>query len=339
MAKAEEIIKLNRIKMKAIYLILIMVLTLTVSDYSQLRKDLDKSRIPVSSELIDNILKHNKKDSPVKTVVSLFKIVAPDSVIDSDTSYYVMNSILTDLDGDDQTELLCLFGPNDNDTILGVFAKENNQWYLIYAEPVYSWNVSPEMTVANNYSRNKLFYLRGVGDRGSGVYLDYFDFYKLINGKVYKCLSLVNRAHISGWRLYINQFIDMKFEIATFNQDDIWVRYKYTFRPGNAYSEDLDLDSLRKLSFVDGEDGVSYKWDSSSFSYIPDFYMADSLSLNAAKVSCFGAFGNDKLFAKAFSNEINEKLKTGNREEVKLLKEFLSSINDDEPADNERKKK
>lgn len=325
--------------MKKLYLILIMILTLTASDYSQLRKDLDKSRIPVSSELIDNILKHNKKESPAKTVVTFFKIVAPDSVIDSDTSYFVMNSILTDLDGDGQAELLGLFGTQDIETILGVFAKENNQWYLIYAEPVSARNVSPGMTVANNYSNNKLFYLREVAGRGSGVYLDYFDFYKLINGRVYKCLSLVNRAHINGWALYINQDINMNFEISTFNQDDIWVRYKYTFRPGNAYSANMDLDSLGKLSFVDGEDGVSYKWDSSSFSYKPDFYMADSLSLNAAKVSCFGAFGDNKLFAKAFSYEINDKLKTGNREEIKLLKEFLSSLNNEKPAEMERKKK
>lgn len=238
----------------------------------------------------------------------------------------VFNPMFVNLDGAANDELICLLGWDQTSPYLTVFKKTKESWYLIYLEGVDTFYDVPAVSVAGGFSKNKIFYFNHVDDHGSGIYAASYSFYKLINGRVYKCLSLLDDAHIYGWGLFMNQAVKTRFEFSG-ARDDINVYYNYNFFPGAVKEGDCPWCSNENIPLVSGDNNIFYEWDDMKKKYKLARQVDNNPdNLTAQKIACFGDFGNDKLFVKAFRQEIDEKLKAGTPEQKKLLKQYLALV-------------
>lgn len=271
------------------------------------------------------------KKSDTLLLSEFAKLIKPDTlfnphVMHVDPDYgFIFNSVLVDLDGDNNNELLCLQGWDVYSPYLCVFKQVNSNWYLIYMEMIDTFYSSPTLYVANNYSKNKTFYLRRVYDHGSDVFIDGYSFYKLIDNHVYNCLNIVNDAHIYGWGLYMNQAVKSSFEFSGDTSDGLSVDYSYNFFPGSIYKTDCPWCAHEDISLIKGEDNVDYTYDNKEHRYKLDIpsYKDKADDLTAEKIACFANFGNDSLFIKAFRRHIDTTLKIGTPLQKKILHKYL----------------
>jgi hypothetical protein len=249
----------------------------------------------------------------------------------------VFCSMSINLDGDTTNELLCLMGWDITSPYLTLFKYEHGNWYLIYLEEIDTFYSSPTLYVANCFSRNKTFYLKRVYDHGSGIYIDGYSFYKLVDNKVYKCLDLVNDAHIYGWGLYMNQAIRLNVEFSGDESDILYADYEYDFFPGAINTKDCSWCANEDIHLIKGEDNVSYNWNANHHSYELDIpkYKNNADDLTASKIACFGGFGNDTLFVRAFKGQIDEVLKEGMPQQKIILKRYLALVKKDKAARTE----
>lgn len=256
------------------------------------------------------------------------KIIKLDTVGNSPSDsgrYAVFNSLHVDLDGDGTDEFLCLQGWDFTSPYLCVFKQFNDSWYLIYIERIETFFKSPALYVANNYSKNKTFYVRQSYDHASGVDMDGYRFYKLIDNKVYKCLDILDGAYATVGRR-IGQAVKSSFEFKGNSEDDLAVFYSYNFFP-------LDIFERHSVfSLIGGQDVVNYVYNSKEHRYklnIPLKSNNTVADLTADKISCFANFASDSLFVKAYRGQIDDVIKTGTPQQKKLLREYLSLVNKD----------
>jgi hypothetical protein len=298
-------------------------------------------KIEIPDEWIEKIRHYDFKQNNATLIRELESYLKPDSLFIPDYNRDInkkeagiLNPMFTSLDGESTDELVCLIGWDKSYPSMAVFKQIQDTWYLLYLEDFYMFYSQPELYVSNNFSKNKTFYFRRVYERGSGVYSDGYSFYKLINNKVYPCLNLVNEAHIYGWELYLNQDIRMNFKFNGGNADEIWVRYFYNFFPGAIKDGDCPWCSNEDIPLIKGDDGVNYSWDNKRMIYKPDISanLNEVENLTEKKIACFGAFGNDTLFVDAFRGQINEILKTGTKQQKKILNTYLNLVKKNKTA-------
>lgn len=311
-----------------LYLILLFFLLLISSNVGAQNAS-DKNKIKVPSEWIGKLRNYDYKQNNLTLLTEFESFIKPDSLEGSQLYSSEVGGMLypmfVNLDNDEADELIGLFGWSEEYPTLAVFKLIGVDWYIIHLEPFYMFYSSPELQVANNFSVNKLFYIRWLYERGAGVYCDAYHFYKVINNEVYPCLTLINRAYILGWGLYLNQEVEMKFSLNSVSADELWVKYNYNFFPGAVYLDDMPWEDHEEISFVKGEKGLTYYWDSTTYTYQPRIYNSPD-DLNKEKIACFGAFGNDTLFVKAFDNETKQTLNNGTSEQKMLLQKYLDIV-------------
>lgn len=287
-------------------------------------------RIKVPDEWIEKLRRFDYSRN-TKPIISEFeKIIKPDTIhkpharhIDEDYGR-MLNPIFADLDGEPGEELVCLLGWDYSFSDLCVFKRTDGNWYLIYMEPIDTFYSAPSLTIAGNFSKNKVFYFRYVNNHGSGVYEDRCSFYKLIDGNIYKCLDIVNKAHIVGWGLFVNQQVESSFEFLGDEKDLLNVNYNYNF----FHTGDGAKDESGDVSLIKNEATVSYQWDVKSNTYKlgPGYAPLEVDDLNETQIKCFGAFGNDTLFVRAFKNQLNQVLKTGTPKQKQVLREYFGQL-------------
>jgi hypothetical protein len=240
----------------------------------------------------------------------------------------VLNTLFVNLDGDAANEFIALLGRDITSPYLCVFKEKQGTWYLIYREEIPTMYTSPPLAVANCFSKNKTFYIRRVYQSGSGIYEDGYCFYKLIHNKVYKCLQIVNDAHIYGWGLYLNQAVRTSFEFSSDGDDCIAVDYIYNFFPGQLSKDQCSWCINDNIPLIKGDAPVTYIWDHRQSKYILKIlrYPNPLEDLDAAKISCFGDFGNDSLFVRAFAAQIKDVLNTGTAQQKRILTQYLTLV-------------
>lgn len=304
------------------------ILFVTLSSFARQKKShVPNVKVRIPTQWVENLRHYNFQPNNEVLISEFETFIKPDSLPGQKNhdGNGILNPMFIDLDGESGDELICLIGRNEEYPALTVFKKITGVWYLLYYEPFYMFYSKPEVYIANNYSKNKTFYTRQLYDRGTGIYRDGYCFYKLINNRVYPCLLLINKAHIYGWGLFLNQDIKMQFQFNSADADEISVDYDYNFFPGAVFASDVPWDSHDSLSFVQDKQQIMYSWDNLHHKYYPVPYR-DSASLNPDKIACFGDFGNDKLFVRAFNYEIKQTLKTCTPLKRKLLKKYLSIV-------------
>jgi len=299
-------------------------------------------RIKIPAEWIEKVrhYKYNLQDTSL--LMEFERLIAPKTLEgasaghDSAEGRCVFDPMFVDLDGAAVDELTCFLGWDDTAPYFTVFKKISGAWYLIYLEQIQTFYDIPVVSVAGNFSQNKIFYFRHVDDRGSGVYADSYSFYRLINNKVYKCLNMVNEARIYGWGLFLNQEIKAKFDFSGVNDDYISVDYDYNFFAGAIDDNDCSWCAHPENPLIKGGDRVYYDWDKETKTYKLEKPVDDNMShLTARKIACFGDFGNDTLFVRAFRSEINETLKSGTLQQKKIMRRYLAMVKQDKKARTE----
>jgi hypothetical protein len=289
-----------------------------------------KKKVPSGwIEQIRNIDYKNKTDQ-IRLIQDLEPLMMPDtfegSKHDAERISHTFSPMFVNLDEDATDELIGLFGLDESKPVLTVFKKIDADWQLIYFEPYYMWYNSPELSVAANFSTNKLFYIRCLYQRGFGIFHDGYQFYKLLGGEVVQCLTLPNETRIFGWGLYLNQSVKMnKLSINSANADEIWVEYNYRFFPGAVQKDDLIGEEYPEISFVEGEQGAAFVWVENEKKYRQKLPNYDSAQLTEQKIACFGDFGNDQLFTQAFHYELKRALQQGGEVKKKLLVDYLNA--------------
>jgi hypothetical protein len=300
----------------------------TLASFGQINiQEQETKKIKIPNEWIKKLTTYDYKSNNSQLIKDFEIFIKPDTLVlphykNQKEDNGILNPITVNLDNDEQDEIIALIGWTEYDPMLTVFKKIDENWYLIFTQTFHVYYSSPELIVANVPSKNKTFYIKWLYERGSGIYRDSYHFYKLINGKVYHCLEIVNKAHIFGWGLYLNQQIQSNFKFNSATADELWVTYEYNFFPGAVYSSDAPWDSHTDIPFVKDEKGIKYKWDSSTNSYRPEYYKRSG-ELDDSKIECFGAFGNDSLFVSAFSYEILQTLEKGTKKQKELLTKYL----------------
>lgn len=318
--------------MRCSVLITILFIFCTIDSFSQPEVKYGNVKIKIPTEWIEKLFKYDYKNNKKEFLEQFEGYIKPYSLDGSaylnHPNDWVLNPMFVNLDNDPENEIIGLFGWSQEHPVLAVFKKIDKSWFLLYLEPFFMKYQPPELQVANDFSANKTFYIRRVYDGGSGIYRDAYDFYKIINNRVYPCLELINEARIYGWGLYLNQKVNMKFKFNSANADNLWVTYDYSFFPGAIYDNDVLWGAHEEISFVKGENkGVSYSWDTISNTYQPFIYF-DTLKegLTKDKIACLGAFGNDTLFVKAFKYEIDQTLERGGDEQKTQLQKYLDIV-------------
>lgn len=295
-------------------------------------------KIKVSKEWINSLRNYDYNKDNTLILEQFESFIFPDTLAGSNEYSHEGGGLLTpmfvNLDNDANDELIGLFGWNEVEPTLAVFKLIGEDWFLLYLEPFYMFYDSPEIKVVNNISTNKTFYIRWLYERGSGIYCDAYHFYKLIDNKVYSCLTLINSAYIFGWGIYLNQIVEMSFNFKSKNDDILYVTYKYNFFPGAVYKNDMPWEGHEDIPFVKGEKKLKYYWDSLSLSYKPVFNTRNKDDLTEQKILCFGSFGNDTLFVKAYDFEIKQTLKKGTSEQKKLLQDYLDIVKTNQHANS-----
>ena len=305
---------------------LIFILNLSLSAQSDLgRQDFDPVKVP---ETWIRMVKNFDYKSSNTAIIEGFEAISPDSLFYPQYGNQrelggIFNPLIVNIDEDHTEEIIALIGWMMQYPQLAVFKKIEEEWFLIFAEPFHVHYSEPEVHIANVPSANKTFYIRWLNGRGSGIFLDTYYFYKIIDGKVYKCLQLINKASIFGWGLYLNQDVESSFKFNTSTSDEVWVSYEYSFFPGAVYDSDAAWTAHPEIPFISGNAGIAYVWNNNSRLYEPRFEYTE---LNEQKIACFGDFGNDSLFVLAFKDELQELLQYGTEEQKRLLSSYLKLV-------------
>lgn len=295
----------------------------------------------ISDSWIEKAKRFNYNRREDTSLISEFsKLIGSDTIPYAHTEHVdpdygrIFNEVSIDLDSDGQAELICLQGWDVYRPVLCLFKQIDGNWYLIYKEQIDTFYGSPTIYVANNYSRNKTFYLRRVYNHGSGVYVDGYSFYKLIDNQVYHCLDIVNDAHIYGWGLFMNQAVKSDFDFRGDMVDEISVNYSYNFFPGSMGTGDCSWCTHEDTPLIKGEDNVTYTYNSKKHKYIFEAapYQNSATDLTEEKIKCFGDFGNDSLFVHAYRRQIDTVLKMGSPLQKKILKKYLRLVKKDKVA-------
>lgn len=281
---------------------------------------------------------------PDTSLISAFaQLIKPDTLDNPHAEHVdpdygpVFNAILVDLDGDQNNELVCLQGWDVTEPYLCVFEQKGGNWYLIYKEEVSTFYSSPTLVVANNYSKNKTFYLDRVYDHGSGVYIGGYSFYKLVDDHVYKCLDIINDAHLYGWSPTLNQAVTSSFEFSDYS-DEVSVSYNYSFFPGMMEKSDCPLCASDSIPYIKGEGGVIYSYNQKEHKYTLNIpaYANGAEDLTDDKISCFADMGNDSLFIAAFRRQIDTTLKIGALKQRLILRQYLSLVDRNRTANHKK---
>ncbi|MBD2768089.1 hypothetical protein IC235_09325 [Hymenobacter sp. BT664] len=322
-----------------------MVILLTITQCVSPASKEKIAGVKVPTEWVERVREYDYKQDNLPILKQLEGFIKSDTLAGETDSTHIGRGIVDqssggiftllfiNLDDDPAVELVGIFGYARYDPILAVFKMINNSWYLIYREPFFIFNGESGIQIVNTPSANKTFYMRVLNERGSGVYQDAYRFYKLIHNKIYPCLELTNEARIYGWGLHLNQDVKLRLDFSSTSSDEFRASYAYRFFPGPGYDvSSRNNDQIgADAAFVTGEKSVSYVWDAATYTYqphplsYPDMLPEDA-DLTPDKVACFGQFGNDSLFVKAFAHEIQQTLRMGAKEQKSSLQAYLNFV-------------
>jgi hypothetical protein len=310
--------------------ILIVALTASACEHPDRNIHLDPSKpdkyqvnIKIPTAWIEKLRRFDYSRNTKPLLQEFEDLIKPDTVVTSKREHVnsdgsIIAPIFVDLDSQPENELICILGWDDYNPSLCVFKETDGQWYLIYIEGIHTFYSSPTLNIANNFSKNKVFYYRQVDGHGSDVYYDSYNFYKLIDGKVYKCLNLINDNHSYGPESFMSQEIKTTFEFSGDEADNMNVNIDYNF-----FTNGTD-------PLIKGENYVNYKWDIKSRTYKLEIfpYQKQLEDLSDQKIACLYNF-NDTLFVTAFKNQIDNLLKNGTLQQKQAMRKYLVGVEKD----------
>lgn len=290
--------------------------------------------IEIPSEWIEKIrgYKYNKD---TKTLINEFEgFLKPDTMINpnaelNDQGYrQLLDPLFVDLDGEQGVELISLIGWDIYNPYLCVFKQYSNTWHLIYIENVDKWGGTQLLNVANNFSQNKVFYYGYVSATGSGVYQDRYAFYKLISGKVYKCLDLLGSGLFVATERSMGEDMKMDFVFNGNDADEIHVNYNYRYSWTLPNEPQCYACVDEEIPLIQGSAGGSYVWDEKALKYVLNVRHnpATPNDRDVQKIAYFEEYSDNAMFAKAFKDQIDCILIKGTPQQKSEMKDYLKMV-------------
>lgn len=284
--------------------------------------------IPIEESLIDEIINFKGSQAEVNEINRrIYKKLGKTKLSELD-KYFIMNPIFVDLNSDNQNEIICSFGHLENYLTIGIFKKLEDKWNCIFFEDFGNHYNGVELNILNNSSKNKVISVTHLEERGSGIYKEVVYFFKLIKNEVKPCLRILKEARINGW-VFLNQTVTSDYSISNiYNQDNIWVNYKYRYYPveynGKLGNEDFEL------TIIEGKEAIIYDWDDIKQEYIPKFKSeSDNYGLSKEQIRCFEDFGNDSLIIQSFQKDFEHIKREGSEIQKGIVKRYTEMINNE----------
>jgi hypothetical protein len=254
-------------------------------------------------------------DADAKALVSEFARAHPSKALPAGTAVdedAYLRILTANLDEDPETEHLLVIGRDPANTELYVLDRRNQEWVIAFEEYFYLLNEEPRIHVL----RDGTFYVRTLHERGSGVWLFTWRFFKLVDGQVLDALEIVQESSLQLEVADLNQHAKATVRQT---QGGISVTYQYGFSPSQRILVDLglrkeseDAEDAPEVEVIAGKESVEYAWDPArrklSARYVPG-------GLDEAKVRCLMELGEEAHVAAAFRRELQALAKKGSSEQ------------------------
>lgn len=272
----------------------------------------------------------------------------PSEVLPASKSVYTskeyqpyLNITTINLDEDKEPEHIMFIGQNYANTMFYVIKKNGKEWKIIHSEYLWLHNEAPELHLQNSSLKNRTFYIRYLHERGSGIWMFTYRFYKVIGGKTYLTLEIPEELNLSMWPSSINGNINiMHLGIDTNeNGNSIFARYSYEFETGGTLFRDImhkdpyKMDALPMLAKQE-DATILFDWDEKGhkFKVSEPYTDAGPDVITPAQFDYFmNGFietpddDNATRFVPAFKKELQELSKSGSKEQKTIAKYLLSN--------------
>lgn len=232
------------------------------------------------------------------------------------------SALEANLDEDPETELLALIGRNESLTELAAFKRVSGQWQLAGHAPVNTWYYGPELGLLASGGPHRSFYVRQLESRGTGIFKESYQFFKLIDGELKLVLQIPLEARLYGWGQSVNQHLQARFQGLAGPDDRLHVTYNYRFFAG-PQDGDMSWDSHPEQILVADEAALDYVWDEARQTYFPDL---DISTLTTIQLESIETLEDPALFVRAFEKELRERIKTAPPALKQQIQSLLASI-------------
>ncbi len=288
---------------------------------------------------------------PATDLIYEFALAHPSKILPASKNLYIadkdgnrpyINITTINLDEDKEPEHIMFIGQNYANTMFYVIKKNGKEWKIIHSEYIWLHNEAPELHLQNSSLKNRTFYIRYLHERGSGIWMFTYRFYKVINGKTYMTLEIPEEMNLMMWPSSINGNIHItKLELDTNENNSIYVRYSYEFSAGGTLFssvmkvKDPTWDNFPTLTQQENA-SISFAWDEKGHKFeVSEPYTYAGLNvITPAQFDYFmnhfientdGDNDNANAFVPAFKKELKELAKSGNKEQKEIAKYLLSN--------------
>ncbi len=209
-----------------------------------------------------------------------------------------------------EPEHLLVIGRAPAQTELYVLDRGERGWTIAFDEYLDLVNEEPQVHVL----ASGLFYVRTLHERGAGVWLFTWRFFKLVDGRVVDALEIVQDSNLQmeASALYQHAEATVRPSPGGFS-----VTYAYRFSPSQQLLIDLGLRKeyafhAREVPLITGKESVVYAWDPARNRVSARYARG---GLDDAKVRCLMELGEEDHVAAAFHRELQMLAKKGGAEQ------------------------
>jgi len=290
----------------------IILLILTLLSLTTIAQNDNIGRL-VSANWIKRVIEGDNKSELINEFGKQFpsKAISTNPTENNNENSY-LNLTKINLDNDIDDEYLIFIGSDYANTMFYVV---DNDYKIIYEEYLWLHNEYPQLKIYNSIDQHKLFSFRFLYGRGSGHWLFTNKICRIELGKVYLVLEFVEDSNDTFNHKGINGRI--KSENVEEYGGQIFFDYSYELYPHSVVLENLDIQDESFTLIKKEKEVVIYSYDETKKKLVQN-----ENTITSEMEKYFFEPGNDSLFLKAFSKDLDKILETGTINEKKVV-EYL----------------
>ena len=279
---------------------------------------------PVPQDWVDRARKAVEKGAPIGDLVREFARTHHDPEAfpakSSDWTEPYLSLVPVDLDGDGiQEQVLFISGAYKDQTRLYVLRRLNDRWVVAYTHQAWAHNEPPTYEVLDCGEGKHAFHFVHLEGYGTGSWQYTSLFLRAVGGNVVCGLEIVDEHNLAlpGYDLIGNAHSSK----ITVRGDDLSVVFTYEFNGGFSLLEKLKIgtnDSKDEDVLVKGTAQVTYRWEPGAKKY-----RLIHAPLTEDQLRCFTRLYDERLFCKAFKNELRSLAERGTPSQRVLARYFL----------------
>ena len=253
-------------------------------------------------------------------LISEFGKLFPSKSIDlksSDNSNSYLNLTKINLDNDLDDEYLIFIGSDYANTMFYVV---DNDFKIIYEEYLWLHNDYPQLKIYSSNDQYKFFSFKFLYGRGSGHWLFTNKIFRIDSGKVHLVAEFVDDSNDTFNDIGING------RIKTDNIEEyggqIFLDYSFDLYPHEAILQKLGITEESLLLIKKEKQVVIYTYDNTKKKLVQNEH-----SVTSAMEKYSFAPGNDSLFLKAFTKDLDLIIEKGTENQKKVVKYLRKNKN------------